>query len=619
MGIRTWASLAALAVPAALAPSEAGAAMPQSGGQFFGATSQNGVVVAQASGDRRRIAWLDIDVVGRCQGRRLSRPVKQETLYLRGLPLGPDGSFAKSGRITRFDSEPDEVGHYPVVVTGELRGHFPRPGRLTGTARLTLTGRFYLGGSSDEGVFSERATCRTGVIRFSADVPRDTRSRVGALTEVRTPGGCVFSRTRSGCSLRRELGAPGRIVLSDDGRNAYVVSAARNYEEWLLTFRRNPRTGFLRPLEGPQGCLGNRPVAGCTGVRGLRNVNDVVLSPDGHHAYAVGSGGIATFARDTETGSLTQLPGESGCVGAAVDGCAPAPEFADLSVPLELSPDGRQLYVGWVEPGEGTDDGLLWLPRQPLNGTLAATASPGCISMLGHHGCTKAPGGKELVDLVLPGQGRHAYVVLSGGQLASFARDPRNGALAALQQPDTCYFAEHPRDCRPRGGLEPGTIAASRDGRSLYYGFEAGDATVVSVLTRNPTSGRLTQRAVPWTCVGSEEAAGCRPSRGLELVASLAVAPDGRSVYAGSYGDGLAAVFARGSLGGLVQLSGSAGCLVGLHGAPITIYRPYRCKRTLLGDEVNVIAPSRDGRHVYVASGAWPDAGGLHLFARRTR
>lgn len=620
MRISRWAPLAALVVPAAFAPSGAGAVLPQGGAQFFGATSQNGVVVGQASGDRRRVPWLDIDVQGRCEGRRLTRKAEGETLYLEHLPLSAAGAFARSGRITRFNSGPDEAGHYPVVVTGELRGRFVRPDHLAGSARLTLKGEFYLGGGDDVGFSSERATCRTGPIRFSADVPHDSPSRVGALSEVRKAGGCLFSRRRPGCGVRPELGAPGVITVSEDGKNVYVVSAAKGYQEWLLTFRRNARTGLLEQLEGPEGCLGNRPRAGCMAVRGLNAVQDFVLSRDGRNAYLAGTEppGIAIFARDANSGRLTQLPGDSGCVGAPEAGCAPAPAFATLSLPIKLSPDGRQLYVSWYGSHDSSDEGLLWLERQPLNGTLAVTATPGCIYPSGGHGCAKAPWPEEFSDLVLPGQGRHAYLMASGGQLVSLARTARGGALVPLRQPDTCYFAAHPRDCRSRG-LEPGALVASPDGRSLYYGFEAGDATVVATLTRHPKSGRLTQQPPPWTCVGGEEAAGCRPSRGLELLNSLAVAADGRTVYAGSYGDGLAAVFARRRDGGIVQLSGSAGCLVGLHGHPITIYRPYRCAPTLLGDEVSAIAPSPDGRHVYIGSGSWPDYGGLHLFARRTR
>jgi DNA-binding beta-propeller fold protein YncE len=116
--------------------------------------------------------------------------------------------------------------------------------------------------------------------------------------------------------------------------------------------------------------------------------------------------------------------------------------------------------------------------------------------------------------------------------------------------------------------------------------------------------------------VGNEDATGCRVSRGLDLLTELVVSPDGRNVYVGSFGDGLVAAFSRQRDGRLVQLAGSTGCLVGLFGHPIIIDLPYRCKRTLLGDEIDGMAVSPDGRDLYVGSGVYPRVGGVHLFRR---
>jgi DNA-binding beta-propeller fold protein YncE len=153
----------------------------------------------------------------------------------------------------------------------------------------------------------------------------------------------------------------------------------------------------------------------------------------------------------------------------------------------------------------------------------------------------------------------------------------------------------------------------SPDGRSLYYGSQNG---FVAVLARSRATGGLDQLPIPWACVGNEFAAGCRLFRGVELIDALAVTPDGRNVYVGTYGDGLLAVLARKPDGKLVQLRGEAGCLLGQEGSPVPLYGPYGCRRARLDDEVSAFAPSPDGKHLYVASGYFPDYGGVYIFSR---
>jgi len=344
---------------------------------------------------------------------------------------------------------------------------------------------------------------------------------------------------------------------------------------------------------------------------------DAVLSRDGRNIYLTGDpNAVATFARGPSTGRLEQLPGESGCMGGEADGCAEAPAFA-WSPTAELSPDGRHLYVSWLEEKlHGPDRGLLWLPRQRATGALSVTATPPCLSSFGRHGCRQAPWRHPVQEFVIPNDGRSVYGMLTQGQIAGMRRNPSTGALSPLPETETCHFTGRPRGCRD-GGYEGAGLVASPDGRTLYYGFEAGDASVVAVVARDRNTGFLEQLSGQAGCVGSEEAAGCRPSRGLDLITELAMSPDGRNLYAGTFGDGLVAAFARQRDGRLVQLAGSAGCLMGLHGHPIIVDLPYRCKRTLLGGEIDGMAISPDGRHFYVGSGTYPGVGGLHLFRRR--
>jgi DNA-binding beta-propeller fold protein YncE len=619
MSSRAQLWLAALFVLGLAAPAPAGGALPRRGGQYFGATSQGGTVVATVGRDAGRVRSLDLDVRARCTGRDLARPVKYETLYLTRFPIGADSRFGRTGRVTRYDSSPDETERFLVEVTGTLSGGFPSPRRLTGTARLRLAGRFFLYGGSDEGLVGERATCRTGTVRFSAEIPRESRGRTGALRERRRPAACLFSRRRARCRHVPGLGAPDRILLTPDGRHAYVVSAtevdgaAGTERSTLFGFRRDRRTGALTKIPGPAGCARPDAAPGCTEVRGVADAGWAAMSPDGRSVYLVDAygTGVATLQRDSATGALTQPPGAGGCLGPPEEDCAPSLP-ADAVWSPEVSPDGRQLYLAWNR-GEGlaADRGLLWLARDRGTGLLGPPGTGNCASFRGTSGCARAPfTGRPLVLAFAP-SGSNVYAGLAGSPLLALARRADTGALRPLREPETCHFALNgPRGCRRRGD-DPDAVAVSPDGRSLYYAFDE----FIAVLARRPGGG-LEQLPGQAGCVALEEIGGCLPARGLDFLNVMELSPDGRTLYTGDYGDGLMAVFERRHDGRLLQLGGPAGCLKGLHGEPIPLNRPWHCVRTWLDDEVNAIAASHDGRHVYVASGMWPDRGGLHLFTR---
>jgi DNA-binding beta-propeller fold protein YncE len=617
VGVRTAIriSLGTLVALVALAPAMADAASPRPGVQYFGVTSQAGNVVAQVSGDGRRIAWFDVQLRARCVGRRLAVQVKHEEVSVRRLTIGPGARFGRSGRIVGYDSGPGGIGErFPVVVSGRLAGRFTTSRRLEGTARLTLRGRFYLGGGSGEGFYGERATCRTGPIRFWAEVPRESRSRLGALRELRRPSGCLFSRRRAGCRRVSGLGSPENILLSADGRNAYVVTSSPDERTWLLGFDRDRRTGTLTRIAGAGGCIRADGVSRCATLRGPDEISGAAISPDGRTLYLVDweIPAIATVRRNPSTGVLTQLPRQAGCQGPAAEACGPLPPVDSLGSP-RVSPDGRHVYFSWYRTEGAVDQGVMWLRRNRDSGVLGATATPGCIGARGSLPCRTTPVTGDVVLLELSRDGRHVYAGLSGSPLMAFARTRSSGALEPLPEPETCHFARRRRGCRARDA-SPTALAISPDGRTLYYAFDAA----IAALARR-SDGGLDQLEGQWACVGSELTSGCRPTRGLELLNSLAVSPDGRNLYTGDYGDGLMATFERRRNGRLLQLSGGAGCFVGLHGAPAPLYQPWGCIRTRLADEVSAIAPSADGRHVYVASGVWPDFGGLHVFTRRRR
>lgn len=126
------------------------------------------------------------------------------------------------------------------------------------------------------------------------------------------------------------------------------------------------------------------------------------------------------------------------------------------------------------------------------------------------------------------------------------------------------------------------------------------------------TSGALLQLPGTDACVSNDGTGGdCADGRGLSIVAGVAVSRDGKNVYAtGNFPGGIAVFLRNAFTGGLVQLSGSHGCIVNAAGSDVA-----DCDNTGRGlSRARAIAVSPDGRHVY-ATATFADSG-LAAFAR---
>ena len=140
-------------------------------------------------------------------------------------------------------------------------------------------------------------------------------------------------------------------------------------------------------------------------------------------------------------------------------------------------------------------------------------------------------------------------------------------------------------------------IAMSPDGKNVYVASGGSDA--IAVFTRNPTTGALKQPRGAAGCVAALAAkgkgtAGCGLAIGLIGPNSVAVSPDGRTVYATSREGASLTTFHRNrKTGALKQLPpGASGCISGL---PIPT---CTAGRALKGPDVVVVSP--DGKNVYV-------------------
>ena len=89
------------------------------------------------------------------------------------------------------------------------------------------------------------------------------------------------------------------------------------------------------------------------------------------------------------------------------------------------------------------------------------------------------------------------------------------------------------------GSTARDSVAVSPDGKSVYVASYGSDA--VARLNRNTTTGAITQPAGSAGCVSETGAGPCADGHGLYGPVGVAVSPDGKSVYVASpYSDAVA-------------------------------------------------------------------------------
>jgi 6-phosphogluconolactonase (cycloisomerase 2 family) len=348
-----------------------------------------------------------------------------------------------------------------------------------------------------------------------------------------------------------------------------------------------------------------------TAAATTENATSVVVSPNGSTVYAgSGGAGFSVFSRDPGTGELSFLaeapttasggPLESPAIAASPDGAnvygvdsqsntmfqyAPTsggvagqgsyPVLADTSqakdpTSLVVSPDGSSVYVltYGVQYGTGvgvtTDGKINAFARNPSTGNLTLTQTAPIDA-------DSASEGIVAEQPVLSPDGNFIYVTSNA-----------SGGIDMLNTPD--LGATPTREGTLNGGT---AIAISQDGN---YVLETGppsssdsNASEIAVLSRNPSTGNLTQ------------VDGANDVSGLSDMWGLAVSPTGNCVYATSRADNSLGWFSLSSgtltLGGVVS-EGENG-VSGLADA-------------------RQVTVSPDGKNLYVAS---PGDGAVAVFS----
>ncbi len=242
-------------------------------------------------------------------------------------------------------------------------------------------------------------------------------------TGVLSPGPCYSNANTAttGCAIAGLDGlySMTSLTFSPDGVNVYVSTegganpgALSEDPGEVDAFTRDASTGALTPLGGAGACTTAGSACGTnntgtTGVTGMIDPQQVVVSPDGKDAYVTSAQYVQTngsrpslvdsgtlvastltqLERDPVTGALSSLPGAT-CFAGEHEGCfgQSGPSAAVTQVPgftgaegLTITPDGRNVYASAVNPG--TSSGLAEFSRDPASGRLSPLSSPHtCLS-----------------------------------------------------------------------------------------------------------------------------------------------------------------------------------------------------------------------------------------------
>lgn len=240
---------------------------------------------------------------------------------------------------------------------------------------------------------------------------------------------------------------------------------------------------------------------------------------------------------------------------------------------------------------------LITIGPQALAGGGTAELTPrGCVDDpdAGEDACAQSTSGLDGAhSVVVSADGASVYV--AGGQdsaIVHLARDSGTGALV----PAGCVSdadAGDPGCAGTADGLEgAASVALSPDGESVYAASFADDAIVR--LDRDTSTGALS----PAGCVSDSDSGdpGCGQSTdGLDDPAAVTVSPDGESVYATSFTDDAIVRFDRDAGGELTP----AGCIDD-NDAPDG---PDDCAGSADGlDAASAAEVSPDGKSLYVAA-----------------
>lgn len=334
---------------------------------------------------------------------------------------------------------------------------------------------------------------------------------------------------------------------------------------------------------------------GCTDARGMRDIGQIAISPDGRNLYVPSRGrsSIAVFDRDAASGVVSQKPGVLGCYTsdsavATQDNCTLVGGGLNGAFVVAVSPDGSHVYVG------GTGGAPATFTRT-ASGDLAYV---GTGTLLGGEmrGITVSPDGASVYT---------SMINQPGGLIGVYQIDPGGSGLTYRQcwaSVSTAYGCVLTTD----GYVdEPGELVVTPDNKELLLangentGTDYSQGSIVGFgrSTSGPSQGDLTAPSIA-TCVSDGSLASCQARAQQSYLRGLAIADGGTRIYAaGAYG--LFRVDRDPVTGALSPLPSQSACVS-------YETNPYNCGS--LGVPATAAIPTRaltvppDGENVYLGT-----------------
>lgn len=305
-----------------------------------------------------------------------------------------------------------------------------------------------------------------------------------------------------------------------------------------------------------------------------------------------------TAKKTAQPGTLTQLPGERGCLvdrSSSSSGCGlaralegPGPFMGSRAI--ALSPNGKNVYVA-----SSRSDAIAVFRRNAKTGALTQPrGAAGCVAVKGASGCATAVGLDGPNSVAVSPDGLSVYATSRASNTVSvFRRNRSTGALTQLPAGAGCISGLPVPNCaNGRALVAPDVVIVSPDGKNVYVGSFFGNA--VASFERSRSSGALTQPDGSAGCI-AEATSGCALGFALGAPEGMAISSDGASVYVASALSNAVAVLTRDrSTGVLAQATDGSGCIAN---APLT-----GCITGVQLGGANAVAVSPSRGDVYVTS-----------------